>query len=196
MSQAVKNNNSREAIYQAAALLFQEKGYAGTSMRELAQKVGLEASSLYSHIASKEELLSEICLTLANRFLEGIREIRNSNAGATDQLSEVIKLHVNMASGSIPSVTVFNDEWKHLSEPLRKDFLNMRKMYEQEVLNILEEGIASGEIRPLDSKIAMYSFLTALRWIHYWFKPGRIGKERLYLNLKVMLLDGLKNIEK
>lgn len=192
MSQVTKPINSKEAIFYAAAELFQKKGYSATSMRELAQHVGLEASSLYSHIKSKEELLKEICMTHANRFLDGITDIRVNYHSAVKQLEAVIRLHVDIAAGSLSSVTVFNDEWKHLSEPDRTDFLKMRKLYENAVLQIIEQGIQKGEIKAVDPKIALYSFLTSLRWIHYWFKPGRISKDRLHENLKTLLLDGMK----
>jgi hypothetical protein len=54
----------REYILEEAATLFKERGYAATTMRDLAEKLDIKAASLYNHIASKEEILKEICFTL------------------------------------------------------------------------------------------------------------------------------------
>lgn len=184
--------SSKELIFQAAAKLFREKGYAATSMRELALHVGLEASSLYNHIKSKEEILQEICLRNAGKFTNGMKVIQeNSNLNSLQQLEEIIRLHVRIASEDISSVTVFNDEWKHLNEPVLSDFLKQRKQYEKAVKAIIQEGIEMGLLKKVDIEVALFSFLTSLRWIHYKFSKGRISSERLTENLKNILIFGL-----
>ncbi len=192
MANSVKKATLKKDILEAAAELFKEKGYAATSVRELAQSVGLEASSLYNHIQSKEQMLQEICMGNANKFTDGIEHILKTYSNPIEQLEQIIKLHIDVAADSLSSVTVFNDEWKHLSPPYQETFLKMRKSYESKVLDIIKNGIESGVLRQVDPKITLYSFLTSLRWIHYWFKPGRISKERLYDNLRIIQLDGLK----
>jgi len=61
--------SKKELIIQEAALIFKQKGYSATSMRELAEKVGMEAASLYNHIRSKDEILEEICFKVANQYV-------------------------------------------------------------------------------------------------------------------------------
>ena len=63
-----KDGSRREVIVKAAATLFHEKGYKAASMRDLAERVGVEAASLYNHIRSKTELLHDICFNVANIF--------------------------------------------------------------------------------------------------------------------------------
>lgn len=61
--------NKKELILSEAAMLFKEKGFGGTSMRDLAEKVGMEAASMYNHIKSKNEILELICFKIANQYI-------------------------------------------------------------------------------------------------------------------------------
>jgi len=191
MQKESKTSPVKTQIYQAAAVLFREKGYAGTSVRELAQKVGLEASSLYNYIKSKEEILQDICMKHAIHFTEGIAAINRNCKSSKDKLSAIIQLHIDIATEDMSSVTVFTDEWKHLSEPTLSRFVDLRKDYEKKVLQIIQSGISTGELKKVDPQIALFTFLTALKWIHYWFKPGRINPERLSENMEKILLEGM-----
>ena len=65
-------NTRKEEIQIAAAKLFGEKGFAASSVRDIAKSVGLGAASLYNHMGSKDELLTSICFRCANNFLEGM----------------------------------------------------------------------------------------------------------------------------
>ena len=68
----------KELIIQQAAIIFKQKGYSATSMRELAEKVGIEAARLYNNIRSKDEILEEICFSVAHEYLSVITEIEEA----------------------------------------------------------------------------------------------------------------------
>lgn len=182
--------HKKEQIYLEAIRLFREKGYPSTSMRDLAQRVGLEPSSLYSHIRSKEEILQSICFDCANRFLEGMKAIMEDERKAHGRIRALIDLHITIAYDDPASITVFNDEWRHLSEPYLSDFLSMRKTYEQSLIEILKEGIDSGELITVKPEIAMYCILSALRWVHLRH-PETIDRQQLVDSIGNILLGGL-----
>lgn len=191
---ATKQKTKKQIVFEAAAELFMEKGYLAASMREIAKKIGLEqASSLYNHLKSKEDVLIKICLENADRFINGIAEIEKTDSTPADQLKALIHLHISIATEHRTSVTVFNDEWRHLSEPYLSDFLSKRKDYENRFKKIIEAGIKSGDFKQVDPTIALYTILTSVRWIHYWYKPGRNKSvEDLGRDVFVLLVEGLQ----
>lgn len=167
-------SKKKQRILEAAAQLFRDKGYSATSMRDLAKAVDLKASSLYNHIASKEEILQEICLANARRFHQGIERLRNRpEADPREQLEFLIRLHIRIATEDVTSVISFNDEWRHLSEPYLSQFLNMRRTYESFMREIIRAGMEEGAFRKMDESILLYTVLSSIRWLYDWFEEGK-----------------------
>ena len=117
----------KEYIVEQAAKLFEEKGYSAASMRDLAERVNLKVSSLYSHIKSKDDILRLICFRNAERFHDGITRIEESGESTLQKIEAIIRLHLDLASNYPTSVTVFNDEWRHLQQPYLSFFMALRK---------------------------------------------------------------------
>lgn len=169
----------KQAIFNAAANLFKEKGYPASSIRELATKVGLEPSSIYSHVKSKEEILNKICFDAAQIYSEDLDNVLLTTHDPEEQIIQVIQTHVEMALTNPSAITVFNDEWRHLNEDSLIEFKKLRKGYENKLSKILERGMEQGIFAQMDIKIALNALLSSLKWIHYWQK----GKSTTKLNL-------------
>jgi AcrR family transcriptional regulator len=192
MTSEIKRQNKRQLICEAAARLFRDKGYPATSMRDLAREVELKASSLYNHIQSKEEILQEICFENARRFLEGMEKVEKMEGTAADKIRALIRLHIRIATEDITSVTAFNDEWRHLSEPYLNKFKNLRRDYENRFRAIVAEGIAQGTFKPLNTSIVLYTLFSSVRWLYDWYKPGKkITPRDLERDIITMLMNGM-----
>lgn len=135
----------KQEITRAAADLFRQKGYPATSMRDLAAKVGLEPSSIYSHIRSKEDLLTQICMECAHMFLDGMEKCEVSKMSPPLMMDYLVDFHCEMAVRHPSSVTVFNDEWRFLSPDILGQFLKLRKAYEIRFKDILMKGHRKGD---------------------------------------------------
>lgn len=186
------NKSRKDIIVEEAATLIMEKGYVATTMRDLAGRVGIEAASLYNHIKSKEQILGEICFSLANKFTTEMTIIEVSNETSIEKIKKLIKLHVNVNTESASLASVMNDEWRHLSEPELSRFLALRESYENKFLIILNEGIINNEFREMDSKITLYSMLSSIRWLQHWYTNEReMSIENIQENLIKLLLQGI-----
>ena len=180
-------------MIQAAARLFSERGYHGTSIQHLADALGLQKGSLYSHIGSKEELLFEVVNDGADRFLERGEKALSMEAFATVRLRRLLVSHVETAIEHLDAATVFLNEWRYLSEERRAMVQTKRDRYESIVRQIVEEGIAAGEFRPdANVRFAARLVLSAGNWTYAWFKPGgELGPTEIGEKFADLLIRGL-----
>jgi len=178
----MKRSKRKQDIYRVSARLFKEKGYSASSMRDIAERVGLEPSSLYSHIKSKEEILIDICYDCASLFDEGMREILKSHDTPVARLDALMDLHLDISYNKPSSITVFNDEWRHLPEPNLSEFLSIRKTYEDQFRQIIKDGIKSGDFVEVSSSTAINVIINSLKWLHIYSDKG----EQSSYNIKRM----------
>jgi len=187
-----KNGTKKEVIIQKAAQLFKSKSYTAASMRELAEALGVEAPSLYNHIGSKSELLQTICFKVGNRFTEQIGIIRGGSATVIAQIEEIIRFHIQMMLENFDEVYVANHEWKHLSEPLLNDFLNIRRNYEKSLAELIETGIEKNELKKTNPYVAVLTILSAVRGIEFWHRNKKnISPQMLEDDMVNHLLNGI-----
>jgi TetR/AcrR family transcriptional regulator, cholesterol catabolism regulator len=190
----VVNLSRKEQVIRSAAELFKEKGYAASSMRDLAQKLGIEAASLYSHIKSKEEILQTLCFDMAAEFRESLDKVEKQNVSASEKLSMGIIGHVNVMARDLTASAVFMNEHRHLSNPHLRDFLLLRINYINRFKAIIEQGVATGEFKKnIDTKLAVMTLFSSLNWMPMWYSPeGSIEPKELGQQLANMLVNGLK----
>lgn len=183
----------KQQIEFTATSLFKSKGFSATSMRDLANALGIEAASIYSHIKSKEEILQRVCFRMANEFFEALDTAGTPEATATEKLRRAIQAHVEVLTQNTAASAVFLHEWRHLSEPFHDTFLALRDKYEARFREIIRAGIQSAEFTVPDEKFAALTILSSLNWIHTWYKPeGKMTPTEIADNLSEMLLNGLK----
>jgi TetR/AcrR family transcriptional regulator, cholesterol catabolism regulator len=181
-------------LVQAAARLFSERGYHGTSMQHLGEALGLLRGSLYAHIGSKEELLFEVVDEGAEAFLERGRAAASLEGTAAARLEAFLVGHIETASRQLEAATVFLNEWRYLGDARKKIVQDKRDAYEQIVRDIIAVGKERGEFRDsLDVRLAARLVLSAANWTYSWYRPGGeltptdIGKA-----FASMLIDGFR----
>ena len=114
--------SKKDIILQKAAAMFREKGFAATSMRDLAETVGIEAASLYNHIRSKNEILEAICFNVANRFTANMEGIEASRESSIHKVETLLRFHIRQMVDSYEEVYVSDREWKHLKDAYLSNF--------------------------------------------------------------------------
>lgn len=191
----IRDLTSREQIVNAAVHLFGAKGYNGTTMRDIAQAVGMLPGSLYAHIDSKENLLAEIVKDGIEPYLEILRNIEGLKKPASEKLRAYILAHVSVVAENPKRTFVVFHEWRFLNEPHRAEAVLLRRRYSTAITGIIEEGVASGDFSPdLVVRIAVFSVLGALNWLPEWYSPeGPSSPQEIGNQLADTVLGGLKS---
>jgi AcrR family transcriptional regulator len=182
----------REQIYNTAGALFSQRGYAATSVRDIARELDLQGGSLYAHIASKEDVLWAIVAGAAEQFFAAVRPIVAAGLATPERLRAMIAAHVGVVATQPERATVFLYDWKYLSPPRREAIAAQRDEYEALFRAVIAEGIAAGAFAPADPKLAATLVLSALNGIPGWFRAaGPLGATDVAEGFAGMLLRGL-----
>jgi len=183
----------KEQVLDAAVMLFSRKGYHGTTVRDIAEEAGMLSGSLYAHIASKEDLLYEIVLGAADRFMAALRPIADGPGTATERLRQAMIAHIGVIASSRDASIVFMHEWQALSAERRAVAACRRDDHEALFAQIIRQGVESGEFyATLDQKFARLLVLSAVNWVYTWYDPlGPLAPEALADRFATLVLDGL-----
>ena len=188
-----KKASKKEFILKKAAQMFREKGFAATSMRDLAETVGIEAASLYNHIRSKNEMLESICFDVANRFTIFMDELESGNQGTIKKIETLLRFHIKQMIETFEEVIVCDREWKHLDEPYLSNFHNQRRSYRKRFAAIIEEGISKNEIKKIDAPTAVLIMLHSVNGIESCHRStAKISAKDLEDNMVLIMVDGLR----
>lgn len=189
-----KTGSKKDVITRKASSLFRKKGFTATSMRDIAEAIGVEAPSLYNHIESKNEILKDICFRIAKLFTDYLREVELSHGSNLAKIESIIRFHISMMIDEFESVYISDHEWKHLREPFLTDFKNQRRNYRSRLAAILQKGIDNKKINAVDPHVAVLTILSALSGIEGWQKSGKkIDANLLEENMIKLLIEGLRN---
>jgi len=163
----------RERIARAGGRLFRDKGYHGTSMADIGDAVGLRKASLYSHVATKQEMLRDLVERGAALFMEGIAPIAESIEPSPIRLRNAMRMHLRIVAEHQDLAGVFLHEWRQLEGDALTRIGALRDRYEELWRTIIENGIAEGRLRAdLDPRFAALALLSAANWSYQWYDPG------------------------
>lgn len=185
--------HTKSEILATAGELFSERGYHGTSMRELAKALNMRGASLYSHINSKEEILWEIVNEVADQFL-ALAEAVPQHIPPEEQLAQLVRSHLKVIAHELHYAIVFFHEWKFLDPSLRDRVKAKRDAYEASFCRIIEEGMRQGLFQVANPRLAALFVLSALNWTYQWFRQdGPLSIEQLADLYVAFILGMLKN---
>ena len=178
---ATPRGEARNAVVlRAAAELMVEKGYAGASIGDIAQAVGMTKAGLYHHISSKQEMLFQILVHAMGVLEREVIEPAAALPDAESRLREWIRLHVQVIFRHGPELTLLFPERRHL-EPNQREFISEQiEGYLALFQRAMRELDQQGKLQNLDIDIASRHILWTIVGIARWHpRRGGASEERL-----------------
>jgi TetR/AcrR family transcriptional regulator, cholesterol catabolism regulator len=172
----------RQEILRTAARLFQQQGYDGTSMNDVAAALKLSKGGLYHHFQSKDEILFNLMDHAMDITQERVINAVRGIAGPEARLRALIRLHINVVlSIRDREITVMLHENHPLPPPLRKRINTRKKEYVQFVEKLVAEvQSARGSKSNVTPRAATFALMGMINWIYQWFRPdGTLSEEGL-----------------
>jgi AcrR family transcriptional regulator len=195
MAGKVTDFSSRKIeLIEGAAEVFARAGYHGCSMREVAERIGMRQSSIYHHFRSKDEILGAICTYGGATFLRNIRAIRAGAGAPLAKIEAVIRAHITPYVLRQHYAYSFVFMRQHLTGKAKAAVSRLSRAYEQELEELLREGVESGELdAEIDARMATLALLGMCNSVSSWAgrEPG-VSIERVAQSFSRTLIDGLR----
>lgn len=181
----------KRLILEISANLFKTKGYSATSMRDIADSVGMEAASLYNHIKSKNHILQIIIHQIANicnDHLEYVQRLKDPK----EQIERIIRFHIKLMINNFDFYSVMTKDWKNLDEPDLTNFVLNRRTYVQNLERIVAKGIEQNVFKPITPYIVILNILSAVMGLEFWhMSKKQMDEQTLEEEIVLHLLSGL-----
>jgi AcrR family transcriptional regulator len=171
----------REEILQRASMLFYERGYGATSIRDIAEAVGLSSSTMYHHFANKQEVLYAIVRRFMTDFVEAtVPVLRDTALSPTERIRRIVRLHIEISDDRRPELLIGNPIRYALDPAQREHAIALQVAYHDAVRDTIAEGCRSGEFQVEDVSVITMAILDMLNGIREWFSPaGRLSRAEL-----------------
>lgn len=187
-----ERQDRRAELIQIAGRFFAERGFLGTTIRDIADAAGIQSGSLYHHFASKESMADELLRAYWLKLLSRYNAVTSTGASATEQARQLIRESVLLLESCELAVRMSTNDWSYLTQvfPFMQESLDeCEKIW----IRTLERGVKSGEFSDqVDPALIYRTTMAAITGTARWFRPGgplQIGE--LADDISKVILQGL-----
>jgi AcrR family transcriptional regulator len=170
---AVPRGGGRNAITGAAREIFAERGYHGTSIRDIAKRAGLSLSALYYWHPSKQHLLAALIEEITHDYFQRCdRALHTAGDDPAEQLRAIVRATVEYRVSRRVESNIATLEWRNLEPDNRVRLDGLRRSATQLWADIIDGGIARGVFRCAHPDDARRAIVAACNAIAQWYEPG------------------------
>lgn len=181
----------KDRILRAAAHCFNRKGYAGTSLKDVANMLGLTDPALYYYVRNKEELVYFCYLRAIEVGQEAIREAIANGTTGLDKILRYIENHVSLMAGERGPLAIVSDI-PSLKPEHQEEILALSREHSSAFEALLREGIADGSIADCNIRMTGNAIMGSINWIPKWFHGDEAVARELVAEFPKVLSAGLR----
>jgi AcrR family transcriptional regulator len=169
-----RNNesNRREELLRVSARLFRQKGFDGTSIRDISSAAGMQSGSPFYHFKTKQDILVAV---MEEGLTDGLRitgEVMALDAPPEDKLVRMIRTQLGtILDDAHDFVPVLHYEWRALTPANRRRILALKDRYDALWQRLIDDLQGAGHM-PGDAQLMRLLILGAVNWVATWYTPG------------------------
>lgn len=160
--------SQRDRILKAAATCFNQKGYSGTSLKDVSRHLGLTDAALYYYVRNKEELVYQCYLRAAELGRKAMERGVAEGKTGLEQAFLYIRYHIEIMVGEEGPVAIMS-EIPSLKRGHRNEILEVSRRHSAGFEDILRRGIEDGSIAPCNLRMTGNAVMGAINWIPKWY---------------------------
>ena len=184
----------RDRMLKAAAYCFNQKGYSSTSLKDVADMLGLTDAALYYYVRNKEELVYQCYVRAADVGCDAMdRAIMDAQCGF-DQVRLYIRYHIEYMVGDRGPIAIMS-EIPSLKPEHREEVLELSRLHSSRFESLLEKGIEDCSIATCDVRMTGNSIMGSINWIPKWFHGDDEAAKRLLTMFPEILSQGLRPVD-
>ncbi|MBV9326586.1 MAG: TetR family transcriptional regulator [Chloroflexi bacterium] len=182
----------RQAIIDEAIRLMHAKGYAATSIQDVANQFDFTKAAFYYYVKNKEELLYEVLLQTLQETVERISQIVNRRRlSPAAKLDAIVLCYVELMAERPAVFSVYFQERAHLSPEHYQVVTELEQRLLEMIQTVYRKGRRSGQLQDLDPTVAVFGLLGACFWVYKWFRAdGRLSANEIASMLQALLAKG------
>jgi len=182
----------RVDICRTAAQIFRDRGFAATSVSDVARALGMTKAGLYHYFDSKEALLLEIMTYGLERVRDEVVLPARAIRDPEERLHQIVIRHGRIATDGRGAVAHLGDEIRSLPPSARRQIEERMRLYFDLIRDTLRELKARGQLRDIDPTVAAFSLLGMILWLPRWFRQdGRLSQEQVASEVAKLATSGL-----
>ncbi len=180
----------KDRMLKAAAHCFNEKGYSGTSLKDVANRLGLTDAALYYYVRNKEELVYLCYVRAADVGREAMQQAIASGSSGLDKIRRYLQNHVEAMVGEEGPVAIMS-EIPSLKPAHRDTVLALSRKHSAAFEALIEEGIEDGSISPCNVRMTGNAIMGSINWIPKWFHGDAVVARQVVREFPEILSAGI-----
>ena len=183
-------NQQRDRVLKAAAHCFNRKGYSGTSLKDVADMLGLTDPALYYYVKNKEELVYLCYLRAADVGRDALERAVAEGGSGLDQARRYLRYHIESMVGDEGPIAIMS-EIPSLKPAHRDEVLQLSRRHSKNFEAILQRGIDDRSIEECDVRMTGNSIMGSVNWIPKWFHGDKAMAKKVVRQFPQILTAGL-----